>query len=79
MNRDLSKHAHRTRSYILEAGFAASHLPPMVRLGGGTMRRWLSEPCRPLGDRIPIEMCSAEESALELMDYLRQQAIKCCV
>lgn len=109
VNRELKKHAHWTRSCILDAEFAASHLPAMVRLESGAVhkplswyprpellvpifdrakrfrgssgaaRRWLNEPCKQLGDRIPIEMCSSEESARELMDYLNRYAVECCV
>jgi 6-hydroxy-3-succinoylpyridine 3-monooxygenase len=109
VNRELDKHAHWTRTHILDAEFAASQLPPMVRLEGGAVhkplswypcpelllpvyeearrlrgsngaaRRWLNEPCRPLGDRLPIEMCSSEESARELLEYLRRRGVECCV
>ena len=40
VNRELHKHAHWTRAHILDAEFAASHLPPMVRLKSGAARRW---------------------------------------
>jgi 6-hydroxy-3-succinoylpyridine 3-monooxygenase len=109
VNRELSKHAHWTRAHILNAEFAASHLPPMVRIKSGTVhkplswypcpevlipiyeeakrvrgsngaaRRWLNEPCKQLGSRVPIEMCSSEESARELLEYMRRYAVQCCV
>ena len=42
----------------------------------GATRRWLNEPCRQLGNRVPIEMCSSQESARELMDYLARYAME---
>jgi 6-hydroxy-3-succinoylpyridine 3-monooxygenase len=105
VNRELNKHAHWTRTHILDEEFAASHLPPMVRLKGGAVhkplswypypellmpvyeeakrvrgsngaaRRWLNEPCKQLGGRVPIEMCSSQESALELLEYMRRYAV----
>jgi 6-hydroxy-3-succinoylpyridine 3-monooxygenase len=107
VNRELNKYAHWTRSHILDEEFAASQLPPMVRLKGGAVhkplswypcpdllipiyeqvrrlkgsngaaRRWLNEPCKQLGNRVPIEMCSSQESARELLEYLRSCAIEC--
>ncbi len=105
VNRELNKHAHWTRSHILDEEFAASQLPPIVRLESGAVhkplswyacpellipiyeqakrirgsngaaRRWLNEPCRAAGDRVPIEMCSSQESARELLEYLSRYAI----
>jgi 6-hydroxy-3-succinoylpyridine 3-monooxygenase len=109
VNRELNKHAHWTRTHILDSEFAASQLPRMVRLSGGAVhkplswypcpellipifeeakrvrgsggaaRRWLNEPCRQLGNRVPIEMCTSQESALELLEYMRRYADECCV
>jgi 6-hydroxy-3-succinoylpyridine 3-monooxygenase len=109
VNRELNKHAHWTRTHILDEEFAASQLPPMVRLKSGAVhkplswypcpellipiyeeakrvrgsngaaRRWLNEPCKQLGNRVPIEMCSSQESARELLEYMRRYAIECCV
>jgi 6-hydroxy-3-succinoylpyridine 3-monooxygenase len=109
VNRELNKHAHWTRTHILDAEFAASHLPPIVRLKSGAVhkplswypcpellipiyeqakrvrgsngaaRRWLNEPCKQLGNRVPIEMCSSQESARELLEYMSRYAIECCV
>jgi 6-hydroxy-3-succinoylpyridine 3-monooxygenase len=109
VNRELNKHAHWTRAHILDAEFATSHLPPMVRLKSGAVhkplswypcpellipiyeeakrvrgsngaaRRWLNEPCKQLGNRVPIEMCSSQESARELLEYMRRYAIECFV
>jgi 6-hydroxy-3-succinoylpyridine 3-monooxygenase len=109
VNRELNKHAHWIRTHILDAEFAASHLPPMVRLKSGAIhkplswypcphllipvyeeakrvrgsrgaaRRWLNEPCKQLGGRLPIEMCNSEESARELLEYMKRYAIDCCV
>jgi len=109
VNRQLSKHAHWTRTHILDEEFAASQLPPVVRLKGGAVhkplswypcpqllipifeeakrirgsngaaRKWLNEPCGPLGSRIPIEMCTSEESARELLDYMRRVDDECHV
>ena len=104
MNRELKKYAHWNRTHILDEEFAASQLPPAVRLRGATVhkplswyacaellipiyeeakrlwgsngaaRRWLNEPCRQLGNRVPIEMCSSQESARELREYMRRCA-----
>ena len=109
VNRELNKYAHWTRTHILDEEFAASHLPPMVRLKSGAVhkplswypcpellipiyeeakrvrgsngaaRRWLNEPCKQLGNRVPIEMCSSQESARELLEYMRRYATECCV
>lgn len=109
VNRELRKHAHWTRTHILDEEFAASQLPPMVRLNSGAVhkplswypcpdllipiyedakrlrgsngaaRRWLNEPCKQLGYRIPIEMCSSQESALELRDYMERCTAEYCV
>jgi 6-hydroxy-3-succinoylpyridine 3-monooxygenase len=108
VNRELNKHAHWTRTHILDEEFSESQLPPMVRLKSGAVhkplswypcpellipifeevkrlrgsngaaRRWLNEPCRQLGDRLPIEMCSSQESAQELLAYMRRRGIECC-
>jgi len=105
VNRALDEHAHWTRTHILDDEFAASQLPPMVRLKGGAVhkplswypcpellipiyeearrlrgsngaaRRWLNEPCRQLGDRLPIEMCSSQESARELAAYMSKRGV----
>jgi 6-hydroxy-3-succinoylpyridine 3-monooxygenase len=46
VNRELNKHAHWTRSHILDTEFAASQLPPMVRLENGAVHKPLSwYPC----------------------------------
>ena len=109
VNRELNKHAHWTRTHILDEEFAASQLHPMVRLKGGAVhkplswypcpellipiyeeakrvrgsngaaRRWLNEPCRQLGNRVPIQMCSSQESARELLEYMRRYATECWV
>ena len=109
VNRELNKYAHWTRTHILDEEFAASQLPPMVRLKSGAVhkplswypcpellipiheeakrvrgsngaaRRWLNEPCKQLGNRVPIEMCSSQESARELLEYMRRYATECCV
>ena len=50
-----------------------------VRGSSGAARRWLNEPCRQLGNRVPIEMCSSQESARELLEYMMRYAIECCV
>ena len=50
-----------------------------VRGSNGAARRWLNEPCKQLGNRVPIEMCSSQESARELLEYMRRYAIECCV
>lgn len=108
VNRELSKHAHWTRTHILDVEFSASQLPPVVRLRGGAVhkplswypcpqllipiyeeakrvrgssgaaRKWLNEPCEHLGNRVPIEMCTSEESARELADYMNRYAVECC-
>jgi len=108
VNRELNKHAHWTRTHILDEEFAASQLAPMVRLEGGAVhkplswypcpellipiyeearrvrgsngaaRRWLNEPCKQLGNRVPIEMCSSQESALEVLEYMRRYAMESC-
>jgi uncharacterized protein (DUF2384 family) len=44
----------------------------------GAARRWLNQPCGRLGNRVPIEMCSSEESARELLEHLRRYALECC-
>jgi len=105
VNRELSRHAHWTRTHILDEEFAASQLPPVVRLTGGAVhkplswypcphllipvyeeakrvrgsngaaRKWLNEPCAYLGNRVPIEMCTSEESARELVDYMRKYSM----
>ena len=107
VNRELKKHAHWTRTHIMDAEFAASQLPPMVRVersavhkplswypcpellrpvfeeakrvrgSSGAARKWLNEPCQQLGNRVPIEMCSSQESVRELMDYMRRYATEC--
>jgi 6-hydroxy-3-succinoylpyridine 3-monooxygenase len=109
VNRELNKHAHWARSHILTSEFAASQLPPMVRLSNGAVhkplswypcpellipifeeakrlhgsngaaRRWLNEPCKQLGGRVPIEMCSSQESARELLAYMQRCAVECSV
>lgn len=109
VNRELDKYAHWTRTHILAEEFAASQLPPMVRVRGGAVhkplswypcprllipiyeeakrvrgsngaaRKWLNEPCRHLGDRVPIDMCTSEESARELRDYMKRYAAEFCV
>lgn len=105
VNRELEKFAHWARTHILNDEFAASQLPPMVRLKSGAVhkplswypcpelllpvfeeakrvrgsngaaRRWLNEPCRHLGNRVPIDMCESQESAQELLGYMRKYAI----
>lgn len=46
MNRELDKHAHWARTHILDEEFAASQLPPMVRLKNGAVHKPLSwYPC----------------------------------
>jgi 6-hydroxy-3-succinoylpyridine 3-monooxygenase len=102
VNRDLEKHAHWTRTHILDEEFAVSQLPPVVRLENGAVhkplswypcpellipvyeeakrvkgsngaaRKWLNQPCRHLGDRIPIEMCTSPETTDELLAYMRK-------
>jgi len=109
VNRELNKHAHWTRAHVLNAEFAASHLPPVVRLekgavhkplswypcpallipiyeeakrvrgSNGAARRWLNEPCKQLGNRVPIEMCCSQEGARELLEYMRRYPTECCV
>jgi 6-hydroxy-3-succinoylpyridine 3-monooxygenase len=39
-----------------------------VRGSNGAARKWLNEPCRHLGNRVPIDMCTSQESARELLD-----------
>ena len=105
VNRELNRHAHWTRAHILSEEFAASQLPPMVRLRGGAVhkplswypspellipiyeevrritgsngaaRRWLNQPCKQLGDQVPIEMCSSPERARALAEYLRRYRV----
>jgi 6-hydroxy-3-succinoylpyridine 3-monooxygenase len=45
----------------------------------GAARRWLNQPCKQLGHRVPIEMCVSPESARELLEYLQQHSLECCV
>ncbi len=109
VNRELSKYAHWTRTHILDEEFAASQLPPMVRLKSGAIHKplswypcpelllpvyeearrvrgsngaalkWLNQPCKHLGDRVPIDMCTSQESARELLDYMKKYAVVYCV
>jgi 6-hydroxy-3-succinoylpyridine 3-monooxygenase len=44
----------------------------------GAARRWLNQPCKQLGNRVPIEMCTSEESARELLEHLRRYALERC-
>lgn len=46
-----------------------------VRGSSGAARKWLNEPCRHLGNRVPIEMCTSQESARELLEYMRRYAV----
>jgi 6-hydroxy-3-succinoylpyridine 3-monooxygenase len=108
-NRQLEKHAHWTRTHILDEEFAASQLPPMVRAGNavvhkplswyprpdlllpvykeaklvrgsdGAARKWLNQPCRFLGNRVQIDMCSSPEATDELVEYMLRYALECCV
>jgi 6-hydroxy-3-succinoylpyridine 3-monooxygenase len=48
-----------------------------VRGSNGAARKWLNEPCGHLGNRVPIEMCTSEESARELLDYMKKYAMVC--
>jgi 6-hydroxy-3-succinoylpyridine 3-monooxygenase len=41
-----------------------------VRRSAGAARKWLNQPCAHLDHRVPIDMCSAEETAKELRDYM---------
>jgi uncharacterized protein (DUF2384 family) len=50
-----------------------------VRGSNGAARRWLNEPCKQLGNCEPIEMCSSQESARELLEYMRRYAVVCSV
>ena len=45
----------------------------------GAARRWLNQPCKQLGNRVPIEMCTSAESARELLEYLCRYALEHCV
>jgi 6-hydroxy-3-succinoylpyridine 3-monooxygenase len=45
-----------------------------VKRSAGAARKWLNQPCAHLGGRIPIEMCSADESAQELRAYMDRYA-----
>jgi 6-hydroxy-3-succinoylpyridine 3-monooxygenase len=49
-----------------------------VRGSGGAARRWLNEPCARLDNRVPIDMCTSQESAQELFDYVRKYALEHC-
>jgi len=107
-NRELEKHAHWTRTHILDEELAASQLPPMVRTSSGVVhkplswyprpdlllpvykeaklvrgsdgaaRKWLNQPCRFLGNRVPMDMCSSSESTDELVDYMLRYALEFC-
>jgi 6-hydroxy-3-succinoylpyridine 3-monooxygenase len=108
-NRQLEKHAHWTRTHILDEELAASQLPPMVRVSSGVVhkplswysrpdllvpvyrearlvrgsdgaaRKWLNQPCRFLGNRVPIEMCSSPDTTNELVEYMLRYALECGV
>ena len=45
-----------------------------VKRSGGAARKWLNQPCAHLGGRVPIEMCSEDESAQELRAYMDSYA-----
>jgi 6-hydroxy-3-succinoylpyridine 3-monooxygenase len=47
VNRELEQYAHWTRTHILDEEFAASQLPPMVRLASGAVHKPLSWYPRP--------------------------------
>ena len=49
-----------------------------LRGSNGAARRWLNEPCKQLGDRVPIEMCTSQESARELQEYMKRYTVECC-
>jgi 6-hydroxy-3-succinoylpyridine 3-monooxygenase len=50
-----------------------------VKGSNGAARRWLNEPCKHLGNRVPIDMCTSQESARELLDYMKKYAVEYCV
>jgi 6-hydroxy-3-succinoylpyridine 3-monooxygenase len=45
-----------------------------VRGSSGAARKWLNQPCRHLGNRVPVDMCSSPEAAEELLAYMRRYA-----
>jgi 6-hydroxy-3-succinoylpyridine 3-monooxygenase len=50
-----------------------------VRGSNGAARKWLNQPCEPLGNRVPIEMCTSRETADELLAYMVRSSEECCV